>query len=337
MTIRRIGFFSRLLEDVPAAQRYQLVTEQIQKAEQLGFDSAWLAQHHFNGQEGGLPSPLVLLAHIAAQTQRIRLGTGIITLALEQPVRIAEDSSVLDQLSHGRLELGVGSGGTPSSFAPFGLAFDERREAFSHHLESLVQALEGHPIAATDNRLYPAAPSLSQRLWVATFSPQGAAQAGAGGHGLLLSRTQPRPSGQAGMHLDEIQTPIIDAYLAALPADVAPRILASRTLLVADTNAAARTIAEPGIRDQAQRYQQAGNELRGHQLDDLLGQFDAHVGNPDTALTSLLEDSAMRRATDIAFQVHSTRPTPEQTLRSLELTAAHLAPVLRTASVTAEN
>ncbi|MEG9511270.1 MAG: LLM class flavin-dependent oxidoreductase, partial [Pantoea piersonii] len=58
---RRIGFFTRLLEKVSAQQRYRLATEQIQHAERLGFDSAWIAQHHFHEAEGGLPAPLVFL------------------------------------------------------------------------------------------------------------------------------------------------------------------------------------------------------------------------------------------------------------------------------------
>ena len=90
------------------------MTEQIAHAEALGFDSAWVAQHHFHELEGGLPSPVVFLAHVAARTRRIRLGTGIVTLPMENAVRVAEDAIVLDLLSGGRLELGVGTGGEPS-------------------------------------------------------------------------------------------------------------------------------------------------------------------------------------------------------------------------------
>ncbi len=80
---KRLGFFTRLLDQGSAQTRYRLAAEQIRHAERLGFDSAWIAQHHFHEQEGGLPSPLVFLAHVAAQTDRIRLGTAIITLPME--------------------------------------------------------------------------------------------------------------------------------------------------------------------------------------------------------------------------------------------------------------
>ena len=75
--IKRLGFFTRLLDQVDAAERYRLATQQIVQAEKCGFDSAWIAQHHFHEGEGGLPAPFVFLAHAAAHTSRIRLGTGV--------------------------------------------------------------------------------------------------------------------------------------------------------------------------------------------------------------------------------------------------------------------
>lgn len=84
----------------------------------MGFDSAWIAQHHFHEQEGGLPSPLVFLAHVAAQTDRIRLGTAIITLPMENPLRVAEDAAVLDLLTDGRLEVGFGPAARQPRFCP---------------------------------------------------------------------------------------------------------------------------------------------------------------------------------------------------------------------------
>ena len=327
---RRIGFFTRLLDKVPAQQRYRLATEQIQHAERLGFDSAWIAQHHFHEAEGGLPAPLVFLAHVAAHTRTIRLGTAIITLPMENALRVAEDAAVLDLLAEGRLEIGLGSGGTPDSFLPFGLTFDQRAAAFADNLHQLLGAWRGDSLAHPDNHLYPAAPQLAQRVWIATFSIEGAARAGAAGHGLMLSRTQPRPAWDPALPLDAIQNPLIDAYLDALPAGVAPRILASRTAFIADSDSYARRVAEPGIRQQAQQYRAAGHALRGESLDDLFAQFDAHVGDAVTVRASLAQDSVLPRVTDISFQVHSVEPSPADTLRSIELIAEQLAPWLRT-------
>ena len=119
---KRLGLFTRLLADTPAAlpaQVYRNATEQFVEAERLGFDVGWVAQHHFDAEEGGLPSPLVFLAGVAAHTARIRLATGIITAALEDPVRVAEDAAVLDAVSGGRVELGLGSGGSTDAFTAF--------------------------------------------------------------------------------------------------------------------------------------------------------------------------------------------------------------------------
>src|SRR6202034_2748393 len=153
---RRLGFFTRLLDEAGPAERYRLATEQIVRAEEVGFDSAWVAQHHFRAEEGGLPAPLVFLAQVAARTSRIRLGTGIVTLPLENPVRVAEDAAVFDLLSGGRLELGLGSGGTPSAFAAFGYDSADGAAIFDRHMEIVRDAFAGKPLGA-DDTLYPAA------------------------------------------------------------------------------------------------------------------------------------------------------------------------------------
>ena len=74
----RLGFFTRLLDQVGAAERYSLAIDQIVHAENCGFDSAWIAQHHFHENEGGLPAPFVFLSQVATRTTRIRLGTAIV-------------------------------------------------------------------------------------------------------------------------------------------------------------------------------------------------------------------------------------------------------------------
>src|SRR5579859_3547507 len=183
----RLAFFTRLLDAAPAAERYRLAAEQIAHAELLGFDTAWVAQHHFHEPEGGLPSPFVFLGHLAARTSHIRLGTGIITLPLELPVRVAEDAIVLDLISGGRLELGVGNGGNPTAFAGFGLDGERRNDLFVDNLTRLRNALAGDPIPGGD-RIYPQQPALLERIWQATFSITGGARAGLSCDGLMLSR-----------------------------------------------------------------------------------------------------------------------------------------------------
>ena len=325
---KRLGFFSRLLDAAPPAERYRLGAEQIAHAERHGFDGAWIAQHHFHEDEGGMPAPLVFLGYVAARTSRIRLGTGIVTLPLEQPLRVAEDAAVLDALSGGRLELGIGSGGTASAFAAFGQDSAERGPVFGRHLAALRTALAGDALAGDDNRLYPAATALVDRLWQATFSVDGGRRAGQAGDGLLLSRTQPRPPAAPGTPLDAIQNPIIDAYLAALPPGRAPRIVGSRSVFVAERREDARHLAENGLRRAAARFTALGHPPPGDTLDAMIAAYDVHVGAPEDVIASLRADSALMRVTDLAFQVHSVDPPHADILRSIELVAAEVAPAL---------
>ena len=321
-----LGFFTRLLDTGHAAERYRLAAEQARLAERLGFDTAWVAQHHFHAEEGGLPAPFVFLAHLAAQTSRIRLATGVITLPLEDVVRVAEDAVVTDLLSGGRLELGLGSGSTPASFKAFGVDPSDRTRVYEDGVRRLLAALGGESLADPQNHLYPDGRALLSRIWQATFSAFGGTRAGVPGHGLLLSRTQPRPQGRPDLPLEEVQQPIVDAYLAALPDGAEPRILASRTLVVTDTEAEAerylqaawqRSLAEPGA---------GGFVVEANDAHTWARRTDTHIGTPDQVVASLAADPIIPQSTEVAFQVHGVDPGHEATLRSLELIASEVAP-----------
>lgn len=327
MTGPTLAFFTRLLDDAPPAERYALATAQIQEAERHGIGRAWVAQHHFRAAEGGLPSPLVFLSNVAARTSSIRLGTGVITLPLEDPVRVAEDAVVADLLSDGRIDLGLGSGGTPSSFTPFGEDVRDKAPTYDRKLRLLLDALTGRDIGA-DNTLYPDAGTLADRVWQATFSAAGGHRAGVHGHGLLLSRTQPRSADALHAPLSALQDPIIDTYLAALPDGAQARITASRTVFVADDRAEALRFAEVGIRRAAEGFRRQGQTIPGDSLDELIVALDTHLGTPEEVAESLSADTTLARATEVAFQVHSVDAPHEHVLRSIELFATQVAPAL---------
>ena len=325
----RLGFFTRLLDAGSAAQRYRIALDQIETAERLGYHSAWIAQHHFNPSEGGLPSPFVFLGAAAQRTRHIRLATGIVTLAHENPIRVAEDAAVVDALSDGRLEIGLGTGASVPALAAFGFSNPDRKKLYTEHLAALREALSGAAIGDTDRQLYPDAPGLSKKLWQATFSTAGGYSAGSGGDGLLLSRSQPRA--YAGQTLNDLQNPVIDAYLeglSQLAVAEKPRILASRTLVVVDQENRERVLdaAVPALRMVAKQFQKI--DASSLSEDELLAVTDSFFGTPAEVIDQLSQDEIIHRSTDVSFQVHSIDPDPEITLRSLELIATEIAPAL---------
>jgi alkanesulfonate monooxygenase SsuD/methylene tetrahydromethanopterin reductase-like flavin-dependent oxidoreductase (luciferase family) len=99
----------------PLVDVYAEALEDCALAERLGFDFCFVAEHHFAVDQWA-PSPFTLLAAMAARTERIRLGTGVLQLALHDPLRVAEDVASLDLISQGRFDLGVGIGSIPREF-----------------------------------------------------------------------------------------------------------------------------------------------------------------------------------------------------------------------------
>jgi putative FMN-dependent luciferase-like monooxygenase len=328
MTSPRLGFFTRLLDDATPLERYRNALAQIVRAEELGFDTAWVAQHHFHKDEGGLPSPFVLLAQAAAKTSRIVLATGIVTLPLEAPLRVAEDAAVLWLLSDGRFELGIGSGGTASSFAPFGHDSKDRPAIYAAHKAALLGALRGDVLTTDGGALYPQAPGIVDTVWEATFSASGGQRIGAEGHGLMLSRTQPR-SEYTGHGSAVEQVEIVDLHAAALPAGVPQRVMASRSVLVVETEEEAQHWRAQGIARSLTTREAQGVEFPADATDaELAAYLDLHVGTPEQVRESLSQDPILPRSSDIVFQPHPIDPPHEVVLRSLELIATDVAPAL---------
>ncbi|MCI0824796.1 MAG: LLM class flavin-dependent oxidoreductase [Chloroflexi bacterium] len=112
--------------DASAQSRiYGEAVEQIQYAEELGFDSVWIAEHH-SSRYGIFPSLMPILTYVAAKTKKIRIGAGVSVLPFHNPIFLAEESAMMDVLSGGRLEFGVGRGSTAYEYGNFQIDFDSR-------------------------------------------------------------------------------------------------------------------------------------------------------------------------------------------------------------------
>lgn len=124
------------------AQEYRDVVELSRLAEALGFDSIWVSEHH-GSSDGYLPSLLPMLAGLATATERVKLGTGVMLTPFHHPLRLAEDAAVVDQLSGGRLILGLGLGWRDEEFRMFGIPAKERVRRTSETVDILRKAWTG--------------------------------------------------------------------------------------------------------------------------------------------------------------------------------------------------
>ncbi len=108
-------------------------------AEELGFSSVFLVEHHFTGF-GQVSASLNLLSYLAARTSKIRLGTAVVVLPWHNPVLVAEEAATLDLLSNGRLDFGVGKGYRPYEFSGFCIPQDEATARFDEAIDVIRQA-----------------------------------------------------------------------------------------------------------------------------------------------------------------------------------------------------
>lgn len=123
----------------PFPQLYAEQLEQIAYAEQLGFNSVWITEHHFI-EDGYTPSVLPIAAAIAARTTRIRIGTWVLLLPLHNALRVAEDAATVDILSNGRLDLGMGLGYRIEEFEAFGVDRRQRGRIMDEGVELIRRA-----------------------------------------------------------------------------------------------------------------------------------------------------------------------------------------------------
>lgn len=163
----------------------QALIEQASFAEQLGYESFWLPENHFN--EDAIPDPLMLLASVAGATTRIKLATASYLLPLRHPLQAAEQVAVLDQLSGGRVILGVGRGVASAMLKAFDVDPKTKRERFESHLKLMIEAWSGADVSPESTEGNPGIKVVLHPLplqkphpdiWVAAFGPKALVQAG---------------------------------------------------------------------------------------------------------------------------------------------------------------
>ncbi|MFF5497278.1 LLM class flavin-dependent oxidoreductase [Streptomyces aquilus] len=244
--LRKLGFLTiGLFDEADPRRGHESTLEIIELGERLGFDSAWLRHRHL---QYGISSPVAVLAAASQRTRRIELGTAVIPLGWENPLRLAEDLATVDLLSGGRVNPGV-SVGPPMHYDQVKEAlYPDTAEAedFSYaRVRRLLDFVRGKP--ATDfsgvegfevfsDRVQPQSPGLGSRLWYGGGSLGSARWAGEHGMNFLTSSVVKAERPEETTDFAEIQLSHIRAFRAAHPDGDAARV--SQGLVVIPTDSA---------------------------------------------------------------------------------------------------
>lgn len=161
----------------PVDRHYSQVLEWCEEADRLGVGSIWLSEHHFF-EDGYLPQPLPFAAAIAARTKRARIGTGVLLAPLRPPLLIAEEAAVVDLVSQGRLDLGLGAGHIRTEFEAYGADIAQRFVATDRCVTELRKIW-------SDDRTTPKPFQRRLPIYLGYTGPKGAYRAGLMGEGLL--------------------------------------------------------------------------------------------------------------------------------------------------------
>ncbi|MGE0541056.1 MAG: LLM class flavin-dependent oxidoreductase [Dehalococcoidia bacterium] len=178
-------------ETWPTARAYAELVEQVCLADTLGYQSVWFAEHHFSAFRGRVPNPLLLIARLAGETRRIRLGPAVLLTPYYHPLRLAEDVAMTDILLGGRLEAGLSSSGGAAEQSGFGDDLSAKHERLRGLIGFLRAAWNGEavrPDGAAEPVCISPVPlqTFEEMVWVAASSPGAAEVAGWCGAHLLL-------------------------------------------------------------------------------------------------------------------------------------------------------
>jgi len=173
------------------ASLHAFTLELCEEADRLGIDSLWFTEHH-KFDDGYLSQPLTFAAAVAARTTRARLGTAVLVAPLHHPVRLAEEAALVDLISNGRLDVGLGAGYRKPEYDLYGASMD-RRYAQTDAQVGALRALWA------DGGVTPQPVQDPVPLWLGYLGPQGAGRAGRLGTGLLTANAEMWPHYRAAL------------------------------------------------------------------------------------------------------------------------------------------
>lgn len=313
MAIEHLAFLTPVaFPDVDAAAGMEANLALFAYAEDLGFQSGWVRQRHF---ENHLASAVVFLAAAAQRTRHLQLGTAVIPLGFERIFPLAEQLSVLDAIAGGRLEAGISSGqpvhGNIVGAAVIGEGWDRQSYGFEA-VEDLLACLRGRQIGAADvlitspngiarrPQVRPHRPGVADRLWYGTMSREStirAAQAGLAITSAIVVK------GAAEDDFQRIQTDMLRLYHEHF-AGQRPRAMIGRTILPLDSadGAARRRLRDYAAGELTLSPAQGG--FRKYQIPD-------YIGTSEQILDMLHRDQAVQAATELRIELPYDLPAEE--------------------------
>jgi len=331
------GVFDHLdRNDLPLSEYYEQRLQVIEAFDRLGFYAYHVAEHHFTPL-GMAPSPSVFLSAIAQRTRRLRLGTFVYALPAHHPLRVLEEICMLDHMSGGRLEIGFGRGSVPYEISFYGQNADERQQIYAERLELILKAFTARRLtwkgrydqfADVPMELAPLQKP-HPPLWYGAHSPESAERAA-----------------RAGLHIVTNDMPdrtraITDRYREIWSATrrtaLLPKMGMVRFVLVAETDSVAMAIARRAYlrwrSSFSYLFEMHGtlpeSPLRAESFDALIAQGQAIAGSPDTVRAFLAAQIRECGCNYVVGQFCFGDLRLEEMLRSVELFAGKVMPMLQ--------
>ena len=325
----KIGFIP-----IEGGHYYGQALEEVTRAEELGFDSAWMEEHH-SVTNHYWPSPLTVLAGFATRTTTLMLGTDILVAPFHHPVRLAEDVAMLDIMSNGRITLGIAIGYKPDEFALYGAELEKRGARFEEQL-AIMKALWTEERVTFKGRYYTVDGRLEPKPLTTPHPPLWV-----GGWGdLTLKRA-------ATLADNWIPGPTADLtrLLAGKRAFLENRAAAGRTrpieewpltrdVIIAETDGQARDLAEAHIMV-AYRREYAGGWRHpfidasiATDLDRLMADRFI-IGGPDQCVAQIQRFVEQYGMTHLICRTFFPGMAHEHIMREIDLIARHVMPAFR--------
>lgn len=320
--------------------------ETLRTAEGRGFDYLWAPEHHFT-EYGFCASPMLTLAAMATVTTRVRLASGVVVLPFNDPVRIAEEGAMIDLISNGRFELGVGRGFQPVEFRGFGVDQTHSSEIFDEALQIIERAWTRETVAFKGRHFnieeHAVRPKPLQQprppIWLAAVTAPSFELAGSRGYNLLCTlvpgfhhplgveylRTYQRALRAAGHETESRQTAAVCMVYCAETTEQARQDFAGPVLWY--FRMMENYIASSGAPQESyEDYQRIRRYAHSIHWDELLQTRALVCGNPEHCIKQIEE---IRKEYGLSQLICWTRLSGldhRKVLRSLELFGAHVIP-----------